>query len=111
MIQEKLNFTDLNVLKDDIKKCLDTFLNDYLLKKLNLKNGSYDLTTTFQTNINSVFYLKKPSNCKTIKLEEIKSSTDCFRALVEYSRVNSLNEKPYVLVTIKADVLLCMNKK
>jgi hypothetical protein len=111
LIQEKLNFTDLNVLKDDIKKCLDTFLNDYLLKKLNLKNGSNNLTTIFQTNINSVYYLKKPSNCKTIKLEEIKSSTDCFRALVEYSRVNSINERPYVLVTIKANVILSINKK
>ncbi len=106
-VHETLDFTDLHVLKRDIKQCLDTFLNVYMLKdKFNMTNGSIESKAAFETKVTSVFCLKKPSNCKTIKLEEIRTSTECFRALVEYSRGNGLNETPCVLVTVKASVYL-----
>lgn len=101
VIPTELNFTDLSALKDDLKKVIGEFFNE-LMDKLNLNRSGLN----YKAILNRVCYLKKPSNCKTIKLETIKTSTDCFRAIVEYSRSNSdfSNELPYVLVTCHASI-------
>ena len=143
LMRIKLVFTELDVLKEDIKKCLDEFLNAHVLKRLvSEEANSTSITTTntcndvneennklqieeeeengdknannnivlsdylFEANIDRVCYLKKPSNCKTIRLEQIKSSTDCFRAMVEFSRRSELNERPLIFVTCHANVTL-----
>jgi hypothetical protein len=150
LMRIKLVFTELDVLKEDIKKCLDEFLNAHVLKRLvseeansatitttntttltcnddneennklqieedetedknadNNKNANIALSDyVFEANIDRVCYLKKPSNCKTIRLEQIKSSTDCFRAMVEFSRRSELNERPLIFVTCHANVSL-----
>ena len=111
LVKIKLVFTELDVLKDDIKKSLDEFLNSYLVKRFKqeqptTENSEYESEYAFDTHIDKVCYLKKPSNCKTIRLEQIKSSTDCFRAMVEFSRRNEFNEKPFIFVTCHAKVFL-----
>ncbi len=147
LMRIKLVFTELDVLKEDIKKSLDEFLNEHVLNRLlsvsaaaaqssnpendetndtESKNTNQEEeaeaedrlqieeeTTTeslsdyvFEANIDRVCYLKKPSNCKTIRLEQIRSSTDCFRAMVEFSRRSELNERPLIFVTCHANVTL-----
>lgn len=102
VVKSQLNFTDLDALKEDLKLIFASFLQD-VFKKLNLDINTKD-ESNFRAILNRVCYLKKPSNCKTIKLETIKTSTDCFRAIVEYSRANSSKELPYVLVTCHATI-------
>jgi hypothetical protein len=109
IILTKFYFADFNELKDDIRSNLDKFLNYYLVKQLendmcglDLKENEYSLNTT----ISKVAYIKKPSNCKTIKLEHIKSSSECYRAIVEYSKPNEMKEKPFVFLTCNASVNL-----
>ena len=109
IILTKFYFADFNVLKDDIRSNLDKFLNNYIVKQLendmcglDLKENEYSLSTT----ISKVAYIKKPSNCKTIKLEHIKSSSECYRAIVEYSKPNEKKEKPFVFLTCNASVNL-----
>jgi hypothetical protein len=140
LMRIKLVFTELDVLKEDIKKSLDEFLNEHVLNRLlsasqssligsendesssqaresqveeklqieeEAKANSVSLSDyVFEANIDRVCYLKKPSNCKTIRLEQIRSSTDCFRAMVEFSRRSELNERPLIFVTCHANVTL-----
>jgi len=115
IINAILNFTDLNILKANIKQNLDILLNQYILKEKLQLNFSHDTDPkekfqqfSLHVDMKKVFYLKKPMNCKTIKLEQINTSTDCFRAIVEYSRFNSAKETPFVLITCNATVnLIC----
>lgn len=106
LLRAKLNFADFNDLKNDIKRNLEIFIlkifNSNMLKDLRI--------ISLNTIINRLFYLKKPANCKTIRLDQIKSSTDCFRAIVEYSRFNESNEKPIVFTTVNASVSIKFSK-
>lgn len=102
LIRSKLNFADINALKEDVRQNLEGFLLK-TLKHMNLNNNILN-RFNLNININRLFYLKKPANCKTIRLDQIKSSTDCFRAIVEYSRFNEMNEKPFVFTTVHASV-------
>lgn len=100
LLRSRLNFADFNDLKNDLKRDLEAFLIKIFSTILSKDLKIIGLSTT----INRVFYLKKPANCKTIRLDQMKTSTDCFRAIVEYSRFNELNEKPIVFTTINASV-------
>lgn len=91
VLRTKLNYTDATVLNSGIKDLFESLLKEVTDKKYRLQ-------------LNRICYLKKPSNCKTIKLETIKTSTDCFRAIVEYSRSNASKELPFVLVTCHLSV-------
>ena len=103
VIKSRLNFTELSLLKEDISRLFEQFLNQVLLKSLNINTNSHQ--NYYRCVVNRVCYLKKPSNCKTIRVETIKSSTDCLRAIVEYSRVNeSTRELPYVFLTTHSSV-------
>lgn len=106
VIKSRLNFTDLGCLKDEIARLFEQFLNQVLTKCLSHHtHPQYDAAPWYRCVVNRVCYLKKPSNCKTIRVETIKSSTDCFRAIVEYSRLNEhTRELPYVLLTTHSSV-------
>lgn len=91
VIKSRLNFTEINVLKQEISDLLE-----YLLSRVTNKK--------FQMQINRICYLKKPTNCKAIKLQSINTSTDCFRAIVEYSKLNSNQELPFVLLTCHSSI-------
>lgn len=91
VIKSRLNFTEANVLKQEINE-----LFEYLLSCVTNKK--------FKVQTNRVCYLKKLTNCKTIKLESINTSTDCFRAIVEYSKLNSNKELPFVLLTCHSSI-------
>jgi hypothetical protein len=113
VLSTRLKFTDLEELKSDLEIYLNEFLCDFFrLNKKNNQEQQQQDNVKLKAVLNRVCYLKKPSNCRTIRLETIKSSTDCFRAIVEYSRVNHYNngfcgsskELPYVLLTAHASV-------
>lgn len=91
VVKSKLTFTEANGLKTQIKELFENLLSHVADRKFNVQ-------------INRVCYLKKPTNCKTIKLENIKTSTDCFRAIVEYSKLNAHKELPFVLLTCHLSV-------
>lgn len=107
VIKSRLNFTELSLLKENIGRLFEQFLNQVLAKCVTLgTTPAYSAYPPYyRCVVNRVCYLKKPSNCKTIRVETIKSSTDCLRAIVEYSRVNeSTRELPYVFLTTHSSV-------
>jgi hypothetical protein len=117
LIRSKLNFADIDALKEDVKHNLEAFLKtlhsideNETISCSNNNNRSLSESVEMCVSINRVFYLKKPANCKTIRLDQMKSSTDCFRAIVEYSRFNETNEKPLVFTTVHASVSLKLIK-
>ena len=103
LINCKLNFTDINILKENLRKNIKLFLCQ-IFPSISPKITYEMVNKNLNLVINRVCYLKKPSNCKNIRLEQIKSSTDCFRAIVEYSRANNKKEKPCVFLTTHASV-------
>ncbi len=114
LIKSKLNFADINALKEDVKQKLEAFLVKtlYSIDENEASCSSRPLSESIDTcvSINRVFYLKKPANCRTIRLDQMKSSTDCFRAIVEYSRFNEAKERPLVFTTVHASVSLKLIK-
>ncbi|CAF0713619.1 unnamed protein product [Brachionus calyciflorus] len=91
VLKTQLSFTDTATLHTGIENLFENLMRELTEKK-------------FRLQLNRICYLKKPSNCKSIKLETIKTSTDCFRAIVEYSRTNLNKELPFVLVTCHLSV-------
>lgn len=114
LIKAQLKFADVDVLRENIRERLEMFCNGYLLEKLRAScnaNGVYS-SIQFGVTVSRICFLKKPSNCRTVRLESIKNSTDCFRAVVEYSRKKPVmtfagddnHLLPYVFITAHANV-------
>ena len=111
IVKTRLNLADVDDMRENVRLTLEGFLNKALMPRLRSSAavGSADSEINayrFAVTVNRVAYLKKPSNCKVVRLETLRTSTDCFRAIVEYSQANLKCELPFVFCTPHASVRL-----